>query len=93
MILREILATLLLQQGTHSKIVSERLGHANISMTLDIYSHVLPNMQLEAVRKLEDIFDYFFTSATNWPQPHISHKNINPANTHVYRVLILFWSE
>lgn len=54
---RGILATLLLQQGTHSKIVSERLGHANISMTLDIYSHVLPNMQLEAVRKLEDIFD------------------------------------
>ncbi|WP_242862077.1 tyrosine-type recombinase/integrase [Clostridium intestinale] len=56
MILREILATLLLQQGTHPKIVSERLGHVNISMTLDIYSHVLPNMQLEAVRKLENIF-------------------------------------
>ncbi|SHH48558.1 site-specific integrase [Clostridium intestinale] len=55
--LRHTHATLLLQQGTHSKIVSERLGHANISMTLDIYSHVLPNMQLEAVRKLEDIFD------------------------------------
>jgi len=54
---RGILATLLLQQGTHPNIVSERLAHANISMTLDIYSHVLPNMQLEAVRKLEDIFD------------------------------------
>ncbi|WP_326513717.1 site-specific integrase [Clostridium intestinale] len=54
--LRHTHATLLLQQGTHPKIVSERLGHANISMTLDIYSHVLPNMQLEAVRKLENIF-------------------------------------
>ena len=56
MMLREILATLLLHQGTHPKIVSERLGHANISMTLDIYSHVLPNMQLEAVKKPGNIF-------------------------------------
>ncbi|WP_238904649.1 hypothetical protein [Clostridium sp. YIM B02506] len=46
-----------MQQGIHPKIVSERLAHANISMPLDIYSHVFPNMQLEAVRKLEDIFD------------------------------------
>ncbi|MNM50631.1 Tyrosine recombinase XerD [compost metagenome] len=57
MMLRKILATLLLQQGIHPKIVSERLGHANISMTLDIYSHVLPNMQLEAVKKLGNIFN------------------------------------
>lgn len=55
--LRHTHATLLLQQGVHPKIVSERLGHSNISMTLDIYSHVLPNMQLEAVRKLESIFN------------------------------------
>ncbi|MDD7793656.1 site-specific integrase [Clostridium sp. 'White wine YQ'] len=55
--LRHTHATLLLQQGVHPKIVSERLGHSNISMTLDIYSHVLPNMQLEAVKKLENIFN------------------------------------
>jgi integrase len=43
--------------STHPKIVIERLGHANISMPLAIYYHVLPNMPLETVRKLEDIFD------------------------------------
>ena len=41
----------------HPKIVSERLGHANISITLDIYSHVLPGLQEEAAEKLERIFE------------------------------------
>jgi integrase len=36
------------------KIVSEMLGHANIAITLDTYSHVLPDMQESAVRALED---------------------------------------
>lgn len=54
--LRHTHATLLLQQGVHPKIVSERLGHSTISMTLDTYSHVLPNMQREAVKQLENIF-------------------------------------
>jgi integrase len=43
--LRHSHATLLLKNGVHPKIVSERLGHASISTTLDIYSHVLPDMQ------------------------------------------------
>jgi len=43
--LRHIHATMLLQAGTHPKVVQERLGHANIGITLDIYSHVLPGMQ------------------------------------------------
>jgi integrase len=51
--LRHCHATLLLQQGVHPKIVQERLGHANISMTLDTYSHVVPGMQEQAVRALE----------------------------------------
>lgn len=46
-------ATLLLKANVHPKIVSERLGHANISITLDTYSHVLPDMQKEAVGQLE----------------------------------------
>lgn len=45
-------ATLLLQAGVHAKVVSERLGHASITITLDTYSHVLPTMQDEAVQKL-----------------------------------------
>lgn len=43
--LRHTHASLLLQQGVHPKIVSERLGHSNISITIDTYSHVLPGLQ------------------------------------------------
>lgn len=51
--LRHTHATLLLLAGVHSKVVSERLGHATVSITLDTYSHVLPNLQREASDKLE----------------------------------------
>ena len=39
--------------GGHPKIVSERLGHASIAITLDTYSHVLPGLQEEAARDLD----------------------------------------
>ncbi len=45
--------TLLLGANVHPKIVSERLGHATVGITLDTYSHVLPNMQEEAAKKLD----------------------------------------
>jgi integrase len=51
--LRHTHATTLLQLGENPKVVSERLGHSNISITLDTYSHVLPNMQ----KSLADHFD------------------------------------
>jgi integrase len=51
--LRHTCATLLLAQGEHPKIVSERLGHASITLTLDTYSHVLPTMQQQAAERLE----------------------------------------
>lgn len=54
--LRHAHATLMLQQGVHPKIVSERLGHASIGITLDTYSHVLPTMQQDAA----DAFDALF---------------------------------
>lgn len=50
--LRHSTATLLLSEGISPKIVSERLGHAGIVLTLDTYSHVLPDMQEAASRKL-----------------------------------------
>lgn len=53
--LRHTYATLLLAAGEHPKIVSEALGHASIQLTLDTYSHVLPDMQQSAVDKLEDM--------------------------------------
>lgn len=51
--LRHTHATLLLLAGVHPKVVSERLGHSNITITLNTYSHVLPNMQQAATDKLE----------------------------------------
>jgi integrase len=53
--LRHTCATLLLSGGLHPKIVQELLGHTNISQTMDTYSHVLPNMQEEAVSALEKV--------------------------------------
>lgn len=52
--LRHTHASLLLRQGVHPKIVSERLGHSQIGITLDIYSHVLPGIQEEVAAKLDD---------------------------------------
>ena len=53
--LRHTCATLLLSAGENPKVVSERLGHASIVLTLDTYSHVLPNMQQAATTKLETL--------------------------------------
>jgi len=53
--LRHTAATLMLIQGTHPKIVQERLGHSNISLTMDTYSHVLPSMQEEAAEKMDEL--------------------------------------
>jgi len=52
--LRHTHATMLLCQGVHPKVVQERLGHANVSTTLNIYSHVAPNMQQEAAEKIDE---------------------------------------
>jgi len=54
--LRHSHATLLLAQGVHPKIVSERLGHSAVGITLDTYSHVLPAMQKEAAEKIDSLF-------------------------------------
>jgi integrase len=50
--MRHTAATLLLRDGNHAKLVSERLGHATIAITLDTYSHVLPDMQDEAAASM-----------------------------------------
>jgi len=55
--LRHTHATLMLKAGVHPKVVSERLGHANIGITLDIYSHVLPGLQEAAAEKFDRLFD------------------------------------
>lgn len=52
--LRHSAAMLLLSAGVHPKVVQRIYGHSQISMTLDVYSHVLLTMQLEAINKLND---------------------------------------
>ncbi|WP_019420141.1 site-specific integrase [Paenibacillus sp. OSY-SE] len=52
--LRHTHATLLLKAGIHPKIVQERLGHSSINVTLDTYSHVLPNLQEAVLRNVGD---------------------------------------
>jgi integrase len=51
--LRHGCATMLFQAGEHPKVVSERLGHASIKITLDTYTHAIPNMQEAASERLE----------------------------------------
>jgi integrase len=53
--LRHTAATLLLRRGINPKIVSETLGHASVAITLDIYSHVLPDMQQQAAAAMDAI--------------------------------------
>lgn len=51
--LRHTHASILLQKGVHPKIVSERLGHSSITITLDLYSHLIPSIQKEAADAIE----------------------------------------
>ena len=53
--LRHSCATLLLASGENAKVVSERLGHASVAFTLDVYSHVLPDMQQRAADRIEQL--------------------------------------
>jgi len=53
--LRHTAATLMLRAGVNPKVVSERLGHATVSITLDTYSHVLPDLQREAAAAMDAI--------------------------------------
>lgn len=59
--LRHTSATLLLLANTPAKIVSERLGHASVGITLDLYSHVLPDMQADAALAMDGILDHAMT--------------------------------
>jgi len=56
--LRHSTATLLLTLGVHPKVVQELLGHSQIVVTLDTYSHILPPLQEEAMQR----FSAFLTS-------------------------------
>jgi integrase len=50
--LRHTHATLALKAGVHPKVVSERLGHATVGITLDLYSHVAPSLAKDAAEQI-----------------------------------------
>lgn len=54
--LRHAAATAMLQAGIHPKVASERLGHASVSITLDLYSHLVDGMDADAADRIEDVF-------------------------------------
>ncbi|MGG1811014.1 MAG: tyrosine-type recombinase/integrase [Bacillota bacterium] len=54
--LRQTSATLLINKGVHAKIISERLGHSNIRITMDTYGHALQTADQEAANKLDSLF-------------------------------------
>ena len=49
-------ASLLFQAGENPKVVSQRLGHANVAFTLDTYAHLMPGMETGAASKIEALF-------------------------------------
>ena len=53
--LRHTYATMLLAAGVHPRVAQERLGHSSVSMTLGVYSHVLPSVHAEATRRLTEL--------------------------------------
>ena len=61
-------ATLLLTRNVNPKIVSEMLGHSTIAITLDTYSHVLPNMRDQTAAAMEEALSGP-TAAALLPQP------------------------
>ena len=54
--LRHTHATALLMAGVHPKVAQERLGHASIAITLDVYSHVTERLHDDAAAKIDDVF-------------------------------------
>ena len=56
--LRHTHATLLIFNGENIKVVSERLGHKDISTTLNVYTHIMEDMKKDTAKLLDNIFEY-----------------------------------
>lgn len=61
--MRHAFATMLLTSGVHPKIASEALGHSTVGITLDTYSHVLPNMQAKAAAAIQEALGHILDPA------------------------------
>jgi len=54
----------MLLMNIHPKVVSEQLGHSNIQITLQLYSHAIPTMQMEAAKKMDDLLNLRLVDVT-----------------------------
>ena len=54
--LRHTFATRMLERGVHPKVVQEMLGHSDITLTLNTYSHVMPEIKQAAARAIDGMF-------------------------------------
>ncbi len=66
--LRHAHATHLLANGVHPKVAGERLGHSQVGITLDLYSHVIPGMQENAAKAVDQApqSSDFWPAKTHW---------------------------
>jgi integrase len=60
--LRHTCATLLLAQGVHPRLAMEILGHSQIAVTMNTYSHVIPSMKSEVASRMDEILNPVATS-------------------------------
>jgi len=69
--LRHTHATDLVRRGFHPKVIAARLGHSSISVTMDTYSHVMPEMQREAAEAFDDLLP---DQELTWPEPNAEER-------------------
>jgi len=79
--LRHSHATLLLQAGTHARVVMERLGHSSIRVTLDTYSHVAGGLQESVARKVDDFIGAKNQSVSEVPKSKVGVRGFEPPTT------------
>ena len=77
--LRHTHGTLLIKEGVPVKVVSERLGHANIAFTIETYQHVLPGMQGDAARTYQELTTPGVPPAERDPVEHRENRRRNAA--------------
>ena len=69
--LRHTCASLLLAQNVHPRVVMEILGHSGIAITMDTYSHVLPELQREAADRMDQALGYGTDDDQDPPEPEL----------------------
>jgi integrase len=77
--LRHTHATLMLQQGIHPKVVSERLTHSTIGITMVTHTHVLPNMQKKLLTILSNLLSKLLFKIICCDQ-NVTQKDFSPSN-------------